>query len=326
MKTLLTEVTNGDKIVLEKLDSSVRTSSDDVDDDEYAILVDHRCLVDENPRNLQLLIDLMNLPRKKTCSIISHPVISTFIEDKWIKTRKFFLVFLVLYLTFVLLFSGFLWMMYERNNKEDAVRIPVELPRSCDALKPLNSPDKLELTQHLLEPIDVRASSQDEISGPRYLTKSPEYKIKLEVIKEKRNQSRPLSRVKRKVGLFSDCWSGHEVPLCVVELVLVLVIITLLIMETWQALALGREYFKELENWFELMILSLAMATLSLKSQLDTLAIVASIGICLAWIELIFLFGRYPSLGGTFSIMYYSITKGRRQNSISQSEFHLGIN
>ena len=159
MKTLLTEVTNGDKIVLEKLDSSVTTSSDNVDDEDFAILVDQRCLVDENPRNLQLLIDLMNLPRKKTYSIISHPVISTFIEDKWIKTRKFFLVFLVLYLTFVLLFSGFLWMMYERNNKEDAVRIPVELPRSCDALKPLNSPNKLELIPHLLEPIDVRAST-----------------------------------------------------------------------------------------------------------------------------------------------------------------------
>ena len=327
MKTLLTEVTNGDKIVLEKLDSAVTTSSEDVDEDGYAILVDHSCLVDVNPRNLQLLIDLMNLPRKKTCSIISHPVISTFIEDKWIKTRKFFLVFLVLYLTFVLLFSGFLWMMYERNNKEDLVRIPVELPRSCDALKPLNlnsadseSPDKGKLSHQLLEPIDVRASSQDGRSGPRRLTKFPDYKIKLEVVKEKKNKTR-LSRVKRKVGLFSECSSGHDIPLCVVELFLVFVIIALLLVETWQALALGREYFKELENWFELIILSLAIATLSLKSQLDSLAIVASIGICLSWIELIFLFGRYPSLGGTFSIMYYSITKERRQNSHSQNRF-----
>ena len=121
--------------------------------------------------------------------------------------------------------------------------------------------------------------------------------------------------------MFSECSSRHDIPLCVVELFLVSVILALLLVEAWQALALGREYFKELENWFELMILSLATATLSLKSQLDTLAIVASIGICLAWIELIFLFGRYPSLGGTFSIMYYSITKGRRQNSHSQIFF-----
>ena len=98
MKKLLTEVTNGDKIVLEKLDSSVTITSNDVDDEDFAILVDHQCLADADLRNLHLLTDLMSLPRKKTCSIMSHPVISTFIEEKWIKTRKFFLLFLVLYL------------------------------------------------------------------------------------------------------------------------------------------------------------------------------------------------------------------------------------
>ena len=102
---------------------------------------------------------------------------------------------------------------------------------------------------------------------------------------------------------------------------------------------------QELENWFELLILVLALTTLSLKQEMDTLQIVSSVGtqykqqlcnscwrqnsglnheraaslciavyivlpaICLAWLELIFLFGRYPFLGGSFSIMYYSITK-----------------
>ena len=80
-------------------------------------------------------------------------------------------------------------------------------------------------------------------------------------------------------------------------------ILLLVLVETWQALALGRDYFLELENWFELLILALAAATLGLKAQLDSLAIVASVGVCLAWIELIFQFGRIPSLGGTFSIM-----------------------
>ena len=37
--------------------------------------------------------------------------------------------------------------------------------------------------------------------------------------------------------------------------------------------------------------------------------IVSALAICLAWIQLIFLFMRYPFLGGKFSIMYYSITK-----------------
>ena len=104
----------------------------------------------------------------------------------------------------------------------------------------------------------------------------------------------------------------------------VIAILLLVLVETWQALALGRDYFLELENWFELLILALTVCTLSLKAELDSLAIVASVGVCLAWIELIFQFGRIPSLGGTFSIMsvswpsrhsdilccrYYSITK-----------------
>ena len=87
---------------------------------------------------------------------------------------------------------------------------------------------------------------------------------------------------------------------CKIKVFSVLSILILLMVETWQALALGKDYFLELENWFELLILSLAVSTLCLKAELDSLAIVASVGICLAWIELIFQFGRYPSLGGTF--------------------------
>ena len=71
----------------------------------------------------------------------------------------------------------------------------------------------------------------------------------------------------------------------------------LVMQEIWQCLALGKQYFMELENWFELLILSLAISTLSLKAELDSLQVVAAVGICLAWIELIFLFGRYPFLG-----------------------------
>ena len=47
---LLTSVTNGDKVVIEKLDSGVSSSCEDVDDEDFAITVDHKCLVDEDPR------------------------------------------------------------------------------------------------------------------------------------------------------------------------------------------------------------------------------------------------------------------------------------
>merc|ERR1712038_1360593 len=36
---------------------------------------------------------------------------------------------------------------------------------------------------------------------------------------------------------------------------------------------------------------------------------IAALGICAAWLELIFLVGRYPFQGGDFSIMFYNIIK-----------------
>ena len=36
---------------------------------------------------------------------------------------------------------------------------------------------------------------------------------------------------------------------------------------------------------------------------------IAALGICAAWLELIFLVGRYPFRGGDFSIMFYNIIK-----------------
>merc|ERR1711936_359209 len=320
---LLTVVTNGDKLVVNKLDTCVSTSGEDVDDDDYHVIVDHNLLVDEDPRSLVLVKDLMNLPRKRTSPILTHPVITTFIEKKWLRTRWLFLLSFTLYLIFVLLFSTFLWMMYERNNNDQVIRIPVELPQTCDALRPINFSNKGNGINSRFndEPqlIDVTAQREetDLLTTRAGVTKKTpkgrnddDYKIKLEVIKEKKNKTK-MSRVRRKEGLFRECSSKRrkDIPLCTVESLLVISILILLLVETWQALALGKDYFLELENWFELLILSLAVSTLCLKAELDSLAIVASVGICLAWIELIFQFGRYPSLGGTFSIMYYSITK-----------------
>ena len=134
---LLTLVTNGDKIVLEKLDSCITSSSEDSDDDDFAIRVDHKFLVDEDPRNLTLVKDLLNLPRKLTSNVLTHPAITTFIERRWARTRPIFILSFVLYLIFLLLYSTFLGMMYTRNNDSDnLIRIPVQLPQSCDALIP----------------------------------------------------------------------------------------------------------------------------------------------------------------------------------------------
>ena len=77
------------------------------------------------------------------------------------------------------------------------------------------------------ELIDVTAqtNSPDLLNRAGVQKKNPsgrddnEYKIKLEVVKEKKNKTK-LSRVRRKEGLFMECSTRRrfqDIPLCVVE-------------------------------------------------------------------------------------------------------------
>jgi len=244
---LLTLVTNGDKIVLEKLDAGVTATSENDDDDDFAVQIDHKCLVDEDPRNLILIKDLLNLPRKLTSNILSHPVVSTFIQRRWDRTKNMFLLSFVLYLTFVLLFSTFLGMMYTRYNDDDNfIRIPVELPQRCDALIPKGFNLKNGNTK--LQP---RIGSFDEdygaidvsqgiiggrIANGRAKTKGKDddkYELKLEVIREKRNKTK-RSRAKMKERLFIGCSQRKkysDISLCTVEALLLVIILILILLE-----------------------------------------------------------------------------------------------
>ena len=184
-------------------------------------------------RSLILVRDLLNLPRKRTSSILCHPLLTTFIDQHWLRTRWLFLLSFTLYLIFVLLFTLFLGMMYERNNDpNEVIRIPVELPQSCDALRPVDLSSKKEngiLNRMLInddsELIDVTAGndSPDLVNRAGIKKKAGrndgEYQIKLEVVKEKKNKTK-ISRVRRKEGLFMECSTRRrfqDIPLCVVE-------------------------------------------------------------------------------------------------------------
>ena len=159
------------------------------------------------------------------------------------------------------------------------------------------------MNSYNLETIDITAASGISTRETKLEDKSNDeedvFELHLEVIKKWKNRT-IQSRVRKKFQLFSGCCSDklmRDVDLCIVEILLMVSIILLVIQEFWQCLALGWYYFRELESWFELLILSLAISTLCLKTELDSLQVVSAVGICLAWIELIFLFGRYPFLG-----------------------------
>jgi len=334
---VLSNITNGDKLVLGKLDSCVSTTSEDPDDEDWAVTVSHRCLVDEDQRSMTVVNDLLHLHNDKIATkVLRHPVIKTFIERRWKKTRSIFLVSFFLYLLFVLLFSSFVWLMYQRDGL-DTETVKVKLPAKCDKLRPVGSKSKPKvrgITTRMGPLLGVEDDGEDPeliditLGGqldPRTLLRAAptsnddvvfdDFELALEV---KKKRKVPKARANKKLQLFASCranWKKcrkcQDIPLCIVEICLVVTIIILLTQELWQWAALGRHYVHEFENWFEWTILALAITSLGLKhdADLDSLKIVSAIGICLAWIELIFLFGRYPFLSGKFSIMYYSITK-----------------
>ncbi|TRY72563.1 hypothetical protein TCAL_06511 [Tigriopus californicus] len=97
---------------------------------------------------------------------------------------------------------------------------------------------------------------------------------------------------------------------CVVEVIMAVSIFLLLAQEILQCYALGgRQYFRELENSLELAVLILASIGLGVQSDMGALKWVSAFGITLGYLQLIFLMGRYPFLGGSISLMFYSIIR-----------------
>ena len=119
---LLEDVTNGDKIVLDKLDSYLSTTQDDLDKEDFAVVIDHKGLVNSDPNGFVFLKDLLQSPREITLRILSHPVITTFIKKKWPKWR--FLFTYVVFLFFVIIYSFYLLFLfaikseYSEDNEE----------------------------------------------------------------------------------------------------------------------------------------------------------------------------------------------------------------
>ena len=122
--------------------------------------------------------------------------------------------------------------------------------------------------------------------------------------------------------IFSGCYvhDHHETldpALCSVEISLFISILVVFLQQIFEFVALGQRHFRELESWFKIFILLLALTAMIFEEHLAILNVVAAAAICLSWIEIIFMIGRYPFLGGQFSIMFYAITKRIIQGAIS---------
>ena len=114
---LLTKVTNGDKIVLEKLDACIRKTHDDPDNKDYGVAIDYRYLVDDDSRNICILRDILEVQRSATIDIMDHPVVTTFISRRW--PKKMFVSMAAVYIFFVLTFTVYLLFTFSKFHDED---------------------------------------------------------------------------------------------------------------------------------------------------------------------------------------------------------------
>merc|ERR1719410_979243 len=136
-------------------------------------------------------------------------------------------------------------------------------------------------------------------------------------LRAREKESRIRKRMNQTSRFFPGCKGKSDMKLCTVEIILVISLSFLFLQQLWEFIALGRRHFQELESWFKILIFSLALTSMVFMENLEVLNVVASAAICLAWIEIIFMIGRYPFLGGRFSIMFYAITKKIIQGIVS---------
>ena len=121
-------------------------------------------------------------------------------------------------------------------------------------------------------------------------------------------------------GRSSPFLNGNQ-PLgfLVCEILFLTLTLVLTLAELYQAMKLRRQYFKEIENYFEWFVLISAFLSMVFKEVIlqespdnpvsSYVRGFTSLGICFAWFELIFIIGRYPFSGGDFSIMFYTVIK-----------------
>ena len=309
---LLSVVRNGDAIALQKLDSAVATEENEDDPDDPSVWIEHEGLVDEKYSTNNILKDILTFKRSKTSRILHHPVMETFIKQRWKRTKWIFITSLCLYLIFLILYSTFLGLLFFREAQSRRVdsRMAAMLSVQCPPTVPgglvVNSRRKT-----MLDPVagDIVTTQPETVSEKSFYP----------LLRGVRN-SRIARRRENNVGTFSGCTAHgafRDLTLCTVEILFTAVLLLHLAEGVWELMALGRRYFTELENWLKILVFSFATVSLSTEANLEVLKIFSSLGVCFSWLELIFMVGRCPFLGGRFSIMFYSISKRIVQSALA---------
>ena len=124
LRKLLTDAVNGDKIVEEQLDKSVKQVGKNENCIDYGTEIDFEGIVMAGSgRQTRVVKELLDL-RAANCQeggqreaynrLLAHPVMATFIHLKWRKTRWYFYINSAVFIVFLALYTAIIWRMFSR--------------------------------------------------------------------------------------------------------------------------------------------------------------------------------------------------------------------
>ena len=204
--------------------------------------------------------------------LLKHPLLASLITLKWEKVQKIFCMKLLIFVAFVILYSVFLCCILVTApdaGSENKTRLIVE----CES-----GIDDCVLTVNQTEP----NINQEQDSSTTF-----------------------ASTVVRMIG------DINKDGITAIQIMLGILIAILVLWELCKANTIGLQYFQEMENYIEWSTIICAFITVIVRElgdkTNDVVRGLSAIGICLAYLELIFLTGRYPFKWCDFGIMFYRI-------------------
>merc|ERR1712038_1499616 len=341
---IMTDVTNGDKIVDQMLNQCVTTSQTDENHPDYALVIDldklrghgaslagsnNSASIKSNESSSKkastVLKDLLRFKDEPAANkLLCHPVVTTIIDIRWFKLRHFFLLNFLVYAAFLVTYCMYLGNIFYRLKTQKIVTVCDDGDSHCVTFKfeippsPHQSNNKLPGGDTNRVPNDEfftsgfekrQAGSSHNPLGTLCKSFADFDENSLRIREETRGGKKKNDTWLIKPA-FRSCRRRNFVGTCIIEVTLASLLILLFTQELAQVVAIGgRHYFSELENWIELAVITLGSLSLGTQHLEDTVKWISAFGIVLAHIEMIFLLGRYPPLGGRISIMFYNITR-----------------
>jgi len=283
-RKILEDTVNGNKIVEEVLNTYIKTTAENENDANYGIEIDFSGLASVDPQKGMMqttcvneLLDLRAKAKGSRADIYSdllkHPLLASLITLKWEKVQKIFCMKLLIFVAFVVLYSVFLCCILV-TAPEAGSKNQTRLIVDCES----GILDDCVLTVNQTEP----NINQEQDSSTTF-----------------------ASTVVRMIGEI------NKDGITAIQIMLGILIAILVVEELVQASTIGLHYFQEMENYIEWSTIICAFITVIVRKideeTHDVVRGLSAIGICLAYLELIFLTGRYPFKWCDFGVMFYRI-------------------